>query len=112
MLFLETQDKADEADDIQQERDYPVESDERVQIVGFTQEHPEIINGRFSVEVIITREEEIPRVYPKPRKIVAPIHGVSDGNEFMVTLREGGEGGVGWRGMEENETSGWDTDED
>ena len=86
MLFPEAEDEADESDAIEQKRDDPMESDEGIQIVGLAQEQAEIVDGRFSVEIIIARKEEIPRVYPKPGKIVAPIHGIRDGDEFMVTL--------------------------
>ena len=88
MFFLETEHESDESDAVKQERDNPVKSDERIQIMRLAEEHPEIIDGRFAVEVIITRKEEIPRQYSKPGKVVASIHGISDGDEFMVTLRE------------------------
>ena len=87
MLLLETKNEKDESSAIQQKRDDSVESDERIQPMRFPQQHAEVIDRRLPVEIIITRKEEVPRVYAEPRQVVTPVDGVSDRDQFVVTLR-------------------------
>ena len=98
MLLLETKNEKDESSAIQQKRDDSVESDERIQPMRFPQQHAEVIDRRLPVKIIITRKEKVPRVYAEPRQVVTPVDGVSDRDQFVVTLEEryGGEEGHLW----------------
>jgi len=63
-----------------------MESDKGLQVVLLSQEHAKVVNGGLAVEVVIAGEKEIPGQDPEPGKVVASVHGIGDGDEFMVAF--------------------------
>ena len=63
-----------------------MESHEGIQVIRLPEQHAKVIDGRFAVEIIVTRKEKIPRVNPEPGQVVTAVDGIRDRDEFVIAL--------------------------
>ena len=76
-------DKADEAGQVQRERNKPMVGDEDHEEVVLVEQETEFFDETLTVQVVVGCEEKIPADYSEPRKIVWFVDHVADCDYFM-----------------------------